>query len=726
MFFTRFCIALLLAHVAISLGAQDFDNYQPLQIQGTLNKDFTGDLYAQLDQAKTKDRSGRRRERKSRREFEYESSYVTAQLMQSGEILSGDPLTAYVNEVADIILAGDSRLRNKLRFYVARNPVPNAFALPNGVIIINTGLLARLNTEAELAFILCHETVHFTEKHSIEEFLVNEQLERESRGTLFKQGSDRYDNLLKSKKYSRDQEIEADEDGFELFKSTPYASHYADSALQMLVYSNVPWANEQFVLASFNAEGYFTIPDDAILATPNPVTGIDEDSDDSESTHPNIGRRRYLIQEALEARVSDEGKAFVLPESRLREVVKIARYELPYLYLNSGEFLRAFYAAYLLEQVYEPGNYTRDMKAKALYAKARYHNEEGEGDLDDTQGEMHKLRYAYDEFGYEEEVILGVRELWKAYLATDEDIYRDMALELVHRLVFIEQRTWSLYSAEDERGVKMARYGNNNRSSDDDYETDVSYSPQYLGMALNDLTRKEELKEQFERSNRVYEEVDAYTTTERESYFEDRAIVKNNKLLIYNPIALGADYYYLRRVELDYEDMRQASDRLNKALDIAFRKTKLKRKDLSTNKLGKRNVEALNHAFVLNNYLSQVLNTDYSGMVAFDKARIDEIIETYGTEYMAMVGFVDTDIVSTSTLVFSKVFTGAMYVAINPLAVTSGFFARDKNFDLVMLVVNLRTGEVIYSNSASASHPNGAYQANIKNQLYYMFRDISK
>ena len=42
----------------------------------------------------------------------------------------------------------------------------NAFALPNGSIYFNIGLLARIENEAQLATILAHEAAHFIEKHS--------------------------------------------------------------------------------------------------------------------------------------------------------------------------------------------------------------------------------------------------------------------------------------------------------------------------------------------------------------------------------------------------------------------------------------------------------------------------------------------------------------------------------------------------------------------------------
>ena len=46
-----------------------------------------------------------------------------------------------------------------------KSPQLNAFALPNGRIYINQGLLARFQNEAQLATVMAHEGTHFTNRH---------------------------------------------------------------------------------------------------------------------------------------------------------------------------------------------------------------------------------------------------------------------------------------------------------------------------------------------------------------------------------------------------------------------------------------------------------------------------------------------------------------------------------------------------------------------------------
>jgi len=78
-------------------------------------------------------------------------------LLLSGDKLFNDPLTIYVNKVADELLKNEPELRKKIKIYVTKSSDVNAHAFDKGFIFINVGLLAQLENEAQLAFILSHE-----------------------------------------------------------------------------------------------------------------------------------------------------------------------------------------------------------------------------------------------------------------------------------------------------------------------------------------------------------------------------------------------------------------------------------------------------------------------------------------------------------------------------------------------------------------------------------------
>ena len=56
------------------------------------------------------------------------------------------------------------------RFFVLRDPSPNAFALPNGDVYVQTGMLARLGDSSQLAAVLAHEINHVAGHHAIVDY----------------------------------------------------------------------------------------------------------------------------------------------------------------------------------------------------------------------------------------------------------------------------------------------------------------------------------------------------------------------------------------------------------------------------------------------------------------------------------------------------------------------------------------------------------------------------
>ncbi len=76
-----------------------------------------------------------------------------------------DPeLNAYVTDLAcDLAM----EYCTDIRVYVVRAPDFNAFMAPNGMMIINTGLLLRSKNSAQLATVIGHELGHYLRKHSL-------------------------------------------------------------------------------------------------------------------------------------------------------------------------------------------------------------------------------------------------------------------------------------------------------------------------------------------------------------------------------------------------------------------------------------------------------------------------------------------------------------------------------------------------------------------------------
>lgn len=86
-------------------------------------------------------------------------------LAQSDMVIRDEALTAYVrNVLCDTV--GQDRC-GSVRVYVLRVPLFNATMSPNGLMQVYSGLLLRVNSEAELGAVLGHEFGHFEARHSL-------------------------------------------------------------------------------------------------------------------------------------------------------------------------------------------------------------------------------------------------------------------------------------------------------------------------------------------------------------------------------------------------------------------------------------------------------------------------------------------------------------------------------------------------------------------------------
>src|SRR5581483_8653990 len=52
------------------------------------------------------------------------------------------------------------------RLRILRDPMVNAFTMPNGSIYVSAGLLARMENEDQLAAVLAHEVTHVASRHA--------------------------------------------------------------------------------------------------------------------------------------------------------------------------------------------------------------------------------------------------------------------------------------------------------------------------------------------------------------------------------------------------------------------------------------------------------------------------------------------------------------------------------------------------------------------------------
>ena len=138
-------------------------------------------------------------------------------------------LQAYVQKIGKGQAAISERPNLPWEFHVVDDATPNAFALPGGFIYITRGMLNLMTSEAELAGVVGHEIGHVTARHSVNQ-VSKQQLAQLGLGLggIFFPEVRPFGSLLGAGlellflKYSRDDEREADELGFEYMRKQGY------------------------------------------------------------------------------------------------------------------------------------------------------------------------------------------------------------------------------------------------------------------------------------------------------------------------------------------------------------------------------------------------------------------------------------------------------------------------------------------------------------------------
>jgi beta-barrel assembly-enhancing protease len=90
---------------------------------------------------------------------------AVAVLLGAVPLVDNDPLQRYVNRVGHWVALQTERKDLDWKFAVVDSDDINAFAAPGGYVLVTKGLLLKMNSEAELAGTLAHETVHVVRRH---------------------------------------------------------------------------------------------------------------------------------------------------------------------------------------------------------------------------------------------------------------------------------------------------------------------------------------------------------------------------------------------------------------------------------------------------------------------------------------------------------------------------------------------------------------------------------
>jgi Zn-dependent protease with chaperone function len=125
---------------------------------------------------------------------------------------------AAIKDIGDRLTRGS---KYTYKWYVAEDPAINAFAIPGGYVVVNTGLIQAADSAEEVAGVLAHEVQHVELRHTLKNMVHSLGLRASLALALGDVSGSVLGNMaatLGELKFSRDLESEADRRGLEALK----------------------------------------------------------------------------------------------------------------------------------------------------------------------------------------------------------------------------------------------------------------------------------------------------------------------------------------------------------------------------------------------------------------------------------------------------------------------------------------------------------------------------
>ena len=99
-------------------------------------------------------------------EEEYSVGQMVVRNMREQSMILEDPeVSEYMQDIGHRLSSRAEEGQHQFFYFVVKEPVINAFALPGGFIAVNSGLILSTANENELAGVMAHETAHVTQRH---------------------------------------------------------------------------------------------------------------------------------------------------------------------------------------------------------------------------------------------------------------------------------------------------------------------------------------------------------------------------------------------------------------------------------------------------------------------------------------------------------------------------------------------------------------------------------
>jgi beta-barrel assembly-enhancing protease len=667
----KYYILLAILMNALTAFSQDFNDYQPLKNQGSLPNDFTVSPSQKYAKDVTKiDINDARSTRKTQKDFYLNVNFAIDGLLKSGKVLFETEHATYLKDIMAVLLKSKPEVARKIRVYLLRTPTVNAFATADGIVFVTLGLLAQVENEAQLAYILSHEIVHIDKKHALELVLQSDPKTKPNDRQKAARDNDLDDKSLTKNLFTQDQELEADREGYNLFAKTSYSTKNINRVFDVLKYSELPYDNIVFD-RSFLETDYLKIPKEFFLEKVRAIEGINETMDDSESSHPNLFKRRAEINALLAGQKDENKKEYIVSKDRFLKLQKVSRFEIAHLQLHQQLFQDAIYTAFLLKKTEKTEQYPEIITAKALYGLAKYvNNEDVEATAemiktDSIEGESQQIYHLFNKMPPKDLTVLATSYVWrmsKKYKKNTDlkNMANDLLLLLVNDHNMNESHfakalpTPSVAKPQKEKTVvkdsaAMTKIDKITKNQKDTHKDKENVNKNWWQYAFIECFKDEEFTKTFKTFSANRQEVEeGYSSVYRRKKAQNDTRAKGfylgvPKIVVVNPMYVKVTNTIKmsdNKVDVNLIDSEKNVARFESLMKGNAELVGLDLTVLNPFKFDKNDAQKLNDFTLLKEWYYEQTDAESMTINGFRQKEIEELAKKYNTDYFLWTGVI--------------------------------------------------------------------------------------
>jgi beta-barrel assembly-enhancing protease len=739
--FSILSLILLITVSGNTFAQKDFNNYRTLQSQGEIPSDFTRSTKSKLDEdVLNKDSDLTLAQKK---EFYKGTNYAIDDMLHSGIVVFGDEISNYTSEIVDRLLRNDPDLRKELRVYTMKSNATNAFSTDQGIIFVTTGLMAQITSEAQLAYVLAHEISHYKEKH------VSETFDWKTKNYRY---SDRIDRLSN---HSKEKEFEADRGGIELYHAAGYKMESIFETFDVLMYSYLPFDEIEFPFNYFNSDNIF-LPEHLFPKKKYEIKA-EEDYDDSNSSHPNIKKRKDSV-ELIIGQYNNWGETEdYLGLSRFEQVRNIARFENVRSDILEANYGDALYSIFLLEREFPNSMFLKRMKAQVwlnlmIYKKENKANQTLDN-ISDLEGESAPVHFMLKKLPRDGMNTMALRQVYDLHKAHPEDIelkaiYSKLVTELATIETFkIENFSKKTFNEAAEEFVKLksdtisqavdttekkssSKYDRIKRQKNADNSSNFDSTKFYvygLRDIIADSTFIQSLrthKKQVEEDLKLEKEYNALSRAERikidKQEEKDRMKLGVNEIIVVEPKVFsyrgnnGFDPMKSEMIEATYSEVIEST-----AKELGVSAYPIDRRTLS-----EKGTIGFNERNLLISFLSQIAVEDNINIFPVDYQLLKEIEENYGTKKVMFTLVEHAKSIDINWwMVLGSMVIYPTFPFVLTMHIPMAIFNSNET-ELTVLILDLEKGMIETGNSYNFNEP--IYKHNLGAHVYDIFSKLNK